>query len=154
VEAGTIDPEEAETSRWSNTLWNVVGGDSDELAPEVYKAELRIGDALLLCTDGLNKHVPDGQIAQLLDGDADAEETCRRLVEAANNAGGTDNITVVVARFRGPTEQKDMFQAEASLDQVIARTDGDMETEPTTAGKVTRPELAREGLDKTRHTMR
>jgi protein phosphatase len=147
VEAGAIQPEEAETSQWSNTLWNVVGGDSDALVPEVYKAELRIGDTLLLCTDGLNKHVPDGQIAQLLDGDADAERTCRRLVEAANDAGGTDNITVVVARFREPREQQDVFQAEASLDEIIAKTSGDTETETATAENVTQPELALEGPD-------
>jgi protein phosphatase len=41
VEQGQLEPEEAESSRWSNVLWNFVGGDSEELSPEVHKAELR-----------------------------------------------------------------------------------------------------------------
>jgi serine/threonine protein phosphatase PrpC len=50
---GSIEPEEAESSRWSNVLWNFAGGDSDDLSPEVHKAELRQHGTLLLCTDGL-----------------------------------------------------------------------------------------------------
>ena len=133
VEAGAMKPEEAETSRWSDVLWNVVGGDSDDISPEVYKAELQIGDTLLLCTDGLNKHVPDGQIAQSLYADSDAERTCCRLVEAANDAGGTDNVTVVVARFLDWDEQQEALEAEASLDEVIAQTTNGGEEEATTA---------------------
>src|SRR5262249_12267446 len=62
VEDGVLTQEDAESSKWSHVLWNVVGGDSTELVPEVYKAGLKLGDKLLLCTDGLTKHVPDGDI--------------------------------------------------------------------------------------------
>lgn len=146
VEAGAMEPEEAETSRWSDVLWNVVGGDSDELLPEVHKAELQIGDTLLLCTDGLNKHVPDGQIAQSLDADSDAERTCCRLVEVANDAGGTDNVTVVVARFLERDEHEEALEAEASLDEVIARTDRATQPTTTTVGDVSEAEPVRERL--------
>jgi len=149
VEDGVLDPEEAEKSKWSNVVWNIVGGSSDELTPEVYKAEVRIGDTVLLCTDGLNKHVPDEQIVQLLDADVDTEEACRRLVDAASDAGGTDNITVVVARFRDRNEKEDAFEAEVGLDEVIARTDTDTETRTIASGDVPETELVQEGLGET-----
>jgi protein phosphatase len=92
--------EDAESSRWSRDLWNVIGGESAEVRPEVYKAELALGDTLLLCTDGLTRHVSNETIARLLAIPASSAETCERLVAAANEAGGTDNITVIVAHFR------------------------------------------------------
>jgi protein phosphatase len=144
AEAGAIEPEDVESSRWSDVLWNVVGGDSKDIAPEVHRAELQIGDALLLCTDGLNKHVPDGQIARSLDANTDAEGICRRLVEAANDAGGSDNVTIVVARFRERDEHPKALEAEASLDEVIARTDGGTEEATTVVDDAPHPEPARE----------
>jgi serine/threonine protein phosphatase PrpC len=115
VESGVLD--DAEDSRWSHVLWNVVGGGSDELSPEVYKAELRLGDKLLLCTDGLSKHVPDTAITNLLGADAPAEEICHRLVRAANDAGGSDNITVVVAHFRDAQRHQEAGQAQAAAEE-------------------------------------
>ena len=100
VERGVLRPEEAEGSRWSHVLWNCLGGGSSELSAEVYKATLQIGDTLLLCSDGLSQDVPEEQLLEVLRKDRGAEETCRELVDAANRAGGRDNITVVVARFR------------------------------------------------------
>lgn len=91
-------PEKVE--RWSHVLWNVVGGGDSEVLPEVSRAELRAGDALLLCTDGLTKHVSDEELKAHLALGLPAEETCRRMVAAANAAGGTDNVTVIVARFQ------------------------------------------------------
>jgi protein phosphatase len=91
---------------WARRLWNVLGGGPDELAPEVYRADLALGDTLLLCTDGLTRHVEDVDLARLLAADCPAEETCRHLVNAANAAGGRDNVTVVVAHFRDAKRQE------------------------------------------------
>jgi protein phosphatase len=123
-----------------------VGGHSDEVAPEVHKAELRIGDTLLLCTDGLNKHVPDERIVQSLDGDADSHGICRQLVKAANDAGGTDNVTVVVARFLEPDKYQEVSEAEASLDEMIVRTNGATEAATTTVGDLPDADPVREDL--------
>jgi hypothetical protein len=57
-----------------------------------------VGDTLLLCTDGLSADLPDRAISTLLQTQEPARDTCRKLVEAANSAGGTHNITVIVAR--------------------------------------------------------
>ena len=99
VESGQLPPEDVETSKWSHVLWNVVGGDDVELTSEVYKARLEPGDTLLLCSDGLTRHLTDQQIVQVLEAEKETEAACHRMVDAANEAGGTDNITVIVARF-------------------------------------------------------
>lgn len=57
-------------------------------------------DILLLCTDGLTKHVTDAEIeAELRERDT-ANEACRHLVQMALDRGGTDNVTVLVGRLR------------------------------------------------------
>jgi len=83
-----------------HVLWNVIGGGDDELHPEVYRADVAIGDTLLLCTDGLIRHVSHREIAARLETEATAKQLCEQLIARANELGGSDNITVVVARFR------------------------------------------------------
>jgi serine/threonine protein phosphatase PrpC len=82
----------------------------------VTKARLHAGDTLLLCTDGLPTHVPDGDIQAL----PQARETCRQLVEPAKRAGGTDNITVIVARLRDPAQDTVAAEEEAVPTAVTA----------------------------------
>ncbi len=102
VRRGVLKKEQAARSRWNRVLWNVVGGGKRGVRAEVRRIDLSAGDALLLCSDGLTKGVPDRDIAALLGLGLTAAETCRRLVEAANAAGGRDNVTVVAARLAGP----------------------------------------------------
>jgi protein phosphatase len=66
-----------------------------QVSPDVTKVDLDTGDRLLLCTDGLTNMVADGEIARLL-GQGDAQEACDALVDAALEAGGVDNVTVIV----------------------------------------------------------
>lgn len=98
VDQGVLSPEEAEESRWSHALWKCIGGKPGELHPDVYKARLKAGDTVLLCSDGLSKYVTAEAIAAELASGLPAEQTARQLVQAANAAGGADNITVVIAR--------------------------------------------------------
>ena len=77
-------------------LASAIGG--SEIAPVVGLVDLEPGDALVLCTDGLSKHVPDDQIAAALAGRDDAATIGRRLVDQALEAGGTDNVTVLVVK--------------------------------------------------------
>lgn len=87
-----------DASRWRHVLWNALGGSDAELKPEVDRRHLANGDAILLCSDGLNNHVTDEQIREALQTGEPAASVCKRLVDAANAAGGLDNITVVCAR--------------------------------------------------------
>jgi protein phosphatase len=98
VDQGVLSPEEAGESRWSHALWKCIGGKPGELNPDVYKARLKPGDVILLCSDGLSKYVTEEAIAAELSRGLSAEETASHLVSAANAAGGSDNITVVLAR--------------------------------------------------------
>jgi protein phosphatase len=130
VDNGRLDPHKAEESRWSHILWNVVGGDSQQLSPEVYKARLNVGDTLLLCSDGLTKHVSDLEIATLLADSPSAEDACRQLVDEANRSGGSDNITVVVARFKEATEHESVAEAESVLEDAARPSDPHADTAP------------------------
>lgn len=99
--AKEIDPSDDDDKHasGSNTLWNVISGSDEGLTPEIYTAELQVGDALLLCTDGLYKHVGRLQLAELLRTDQRSARICEAMIDEANSDGGSDNITAVVARF-------------------------------------------------------
>ncbi len=102
VENKVMSEKEAETSDFSNILVNAVGGDSDELRVELHHARLHSGDVVMLCSDGLTKHVTKDLITKQLDEVSDGgevEPAARGLVQLALEKGGTDNVTVVVARF-------------------------------------------------------
>jgi protein phosphatase len=110
VERGVLSAEQADSSRWSHVLYNCIGGGGGHLDPEVYKAVLRPGDTVLLCTDGLGKYVADGDVLGVLDRTGSAEDAARELVAAANAAGGDDNVTVVVARIREADETTNLSE--------------------------------------------
>ena len=96
--AGAISESAALRSRWRSVLSNSLGGGADR-APEVTRVTLTLGDTLLLCSDGLTAHVADEEITQHLISAPSSEDACQTLVSAANEAGGSDNVTCVVARF-------------------------------------------------------
>jgi protein phosphatase len=96
-----IDPHKIESSQWQDVLFNVIGGKAKGLATEFSQVELQEGDTLLLCTDGLTKHLSEAQIISILRAQESSRVLCERLVAAANDAGGSDNITVIVARCGG-----------------------------------------------------
>jgi protein phosphatase len=100
VDEEAVSPGKAHETRWSSMLWNAVGGGETSLTPEVYRGQLERGDTLLLCTDGITKHLTDEAISrELAVHTANAETVARALVELANARGGEDNATAVVARF-------------------------------------------------------
>jgi serine/threonine protein phosphatase PrpC len=84
-------------SHLHHVLWNCLGGSDDQPRPEVAKHELKLGDVLLLCSDGLTKHVDERRIADVLGSGGPCLARASKLVELANQAGGTDNITALVA---------------------------------------------------------
>ena len=65
---------------------------------------LEQGDALVLCTDGLTKHVTEKQISDVLRKASNAETGCRELVDLALAGGGRDNVTVIVAAYKLPED--------------------------------------------------
>jgi serine/threonine protein phosphatase PrpC len=102
LRAGLLGVAEAARHQWRHVITNAVGGSEPGVRPEVHKLDLRPGDCLLLCSDGLSEMVPDAEIAAVLRQEADPRRACERLVAEANARGGRDNITAVVARFEEP----------------------------------------------------
>jgi serine/threonine protein phosphatase PrpC len=80
-------------------LWNFLGGSTPDLSPAVYKVQIQEDDTLLLATDGLGRHVSDSEIADVLAAAVSTEESCHRLIDLANERGGRDNTTVIIARY-------------------------------------------------------
>ncbi|MDP8923502.1 MAG: protein phosphatase 2C domain-containing protein [Chloroflexota bacterium] len=100
VEAGLIDPQDAPYHPYRNVLTRSLGTDPS-VAVEVYEPlDLLPGDQVVLCSDGLTAHVAVEEVGPVV-ADADPEAAARRLIDLANERGGQDNITVVVARVAG-----------------------------------------------------
>jgi protein phosphatase len=98
MDAGAWTEEQVRKAPAARTLASAIGG--SELTPSVGLIDLEPGDTLMLCTDGLTRHVGDEELAEVLSGPADAKGACDELVRRALAAGGEDNVTVVVARWR------------------------------------------------------
>ena len=102
VRQGTIKPEQARRHHLRHVITNAIGGTERGIRVEAHKIELEPGDRVLLCTDGLTEMVPDPDIAAALAAQGEPAAVCQRLVSSANERGGKDNITVLVARFEAP----------------------------------------------------
>ena len=127
IEKGGMTVEEANNSRWSNVLYNALGAGAAEVVPEVHKVALQPGDTIMLCTDGLYRHVRDDEIRDLLETELEPPESCRSLIDLANFRGGHDNITVVVARLGAPEDNsrpKTKVAAEVTLERLLRDTTG------------------------------
>jgi len=94
---GTENKEQ--NTRMSNMLWTVVGGSETAIEPQFLKTTVAKGDGLLLSSDGLTKYVPDEELLKVIDEQQSAEGACQKLIDMANDRGGADNITAIVAKF-------------------------------------------------------
>ncbi len=98
VDAGVLPAGEADSSRWKHVLSSALGAGDAAPATRVY--DQRWDDVILLCTDGLTKHVSDDEIREVLVNTKSAEGICRVLLDTTLERGATDNVTVVVGRLR------------------------------------------------------
>lgn len=114
VENHVLSPNEAAQSPWKHVLWNAVGGNDDDPKPDIFRVDLEFDDRLLLCTDGLTNHVSDEDLAWRLQQEQPAFEICRQMIEQANAAGGSDNITAIVAKFSKPSLVGETLSAKAA----------------------------------------
>ncbi|WP_437679885.1 Stp1/IreP family PP2C-type Ser/Thr phosphatase [Sorangium sp. So ce131] len=100
IEAGQLTEEEAETFEHNNIILQALGT-ADSVQVDLTYVHLRQGDTLMLCSDGLSGMVRNEEIREVLRTVDDPIEACKVLTDRANQAGGHDNITVVVAKFDG-----------------------------------------------------
>jgi serine/threonine protein phosphatase PrpC len=100
VGAGLLAREEASQFTHRNVLVRVLGREPD-VDVELNEVPVQPGDYLLLCSDGLTRMVPEQSLAQAIFQLRDPQRICDYLIDAANNHGGADNITVVVVEVTG-----------------------------------------------------
>jgi serine/threonine protein phosphatase PrpC len=98
VDSGALSLTEARRSPFQGVLSSALGG--REATPTTRSTEIRWDDVMLLCTDGLTKHVSDEEIEAELRQIQSAEASCRNLIKLALERGGTDNVTVVIGRVK------------------------------------------------------
>jgi PPM family protein phosphatase len=83
-----------------HVLTNVLGA-REHADVHLHEYELRGGETILLCSDGLHNALTDQELCELLNGDEPLSEICGRLIHAALSRGGRDNVTAVLARYDG-----------------------------------------------------
>ena len=98
VDAGVLDSANLDRSPFKSILSSAVGG--SQATPMTTVTDVRWDDVMLLCTDGLTKHVTEGEIQQHLTDIHSSELICRKLVDLALDRGGSDNVTVVAGRLK------------------------------------------------------
>ena len=102
IDAGLLTPEQAAFSANKNLVTRAVGVE-DTVALEAHVHELQSGDLVLMCSDGLSDMLDDASIEQLLQQHDALPALGAALIDAANQAGGRDNIAVILARVQGTT---------------------------------------------------
>lgn len=100
VDIGQLTPEEARVHPQRNVVYRSLGGDP-AVEVDTLSQALAPGDLLLLCSDGLVNHVEDAELARIVIEEASIARACERLTALANERGGKDNISVVIARLKG-----------------------------------------------------
>ena len=111
IERGLISEKDAVTHPGRNVLSRSIGG-RPEVDVDTLPLELAQGDMILLCSDGLTRHVTDREIEHLLRFSQDADSAADQLVDLANQRGGRDNITVIVLDFGKLPTSESAFETE------------------------------------------
>jgi PPM family protein phosphatase len=100
VRMGQLTPQEAEQSPFRNIITRAIGT-QPSVVPEISEMVVESGDVFLLCSDGLIRELSDERIEEILKTTSDLDAACRQLIDAANEAGGHDNVTCLLARAGG-----------------------------------------------------
>jgi protein phosphatase len=95
VRAGVLSDTDARRHPWRHVVTRALSGGEDPDV-DVSGIDLEVADRLLICSDGLSGVVPEERLTEILGREAGLDSVCQTLVEAANDAGGPDNITVAV----------------------------------------------------------
>jgi protein phosphatase len=96
VDLGIMKPDQVAGTRLEHTLTSSIGGSHSQ--PTVTRFDMNWGHVLLLCSDGLTRHVSDDRIRDVLRSMTSAQQACETLLQDALDGGGTDNITIAIGR--------------------------------------------------------
>jgi protein phosphatase len=130
IDAGQITEEEAETHSYRNVILQALGAHSN-VNVEVCSLTLCNMDTLVICSDGLSGKVHQDEILRIVHEAGDFKSACQQLINLANERGGEDNITVVIAQFSGaglalpesePTEPQSLARSPDTPTEINWRT--------------------------------
>jgi PPM family protein phosphatase len=122
IEAGELTEEEAAMSERRNIILQALGPEPN-IKVDLTFQRLRRGDTLVICSDGLSGQVSREDIAQVVTDEKDLVQACRKLIDKANQAGGPDNITVIIARFEGEGLNPEALEGDEVGHRVFATAD-------------------------------
>lgn len=134
IEAGELTAEEAEVSERRNIILQALGPEPI-VKVDLTSQQVRRGDTLILCSDGMSGQMRAADIARIVSEEPDLVEVCKKLIDLANENGGPDNITVIAARFEGeglrPPTADEIPEHQAYASQLDSRA-----TVPVTAASI------------------
>ena len=136
IEAGELTEEEAAQSERRNIILQALGPEGNIKVDLTYQ-RLRRNDVLVLCSDGLSGQVTRDQIGDTINTEPDLVAACKRLIDLANQAGGPDNITVIIARFDGMGLNDIAIDGDEVQHRVFAVNDGTQMTPPPGMERIT-----------------
>ena len=100
VRRGLLSADKEAKHPYRHVVTNILGGTERGVQVELHSLDLHPDDLLLLCSDGLTEMVSEDRLAAVIAEEAQPQRACERLVAAANEHGGKDNITVIIARVQ------------------------------------------------------
>ncbi len=112
VKAGILTPEQAENHPRRNVISRAIGADS-EVESEIIEIEIDRSTMLLLCSDGITRHIRDEQLEKLLRSGDHPQAVCQTMKEICYNAGAEDNLTAIIVQFSAQTDTLPQTPVEA-----------------------------------------
>ncbi len=147
IRSGQLPPDAEDRSPWSNVLVNALGAGASNVTADIYKLDLEMGDRLMMCSDGLNKHIKEDEIRAILIQQTSVQDATNVLINRAIEEGGSDNVTVIVSDFvEAPEEslmpiwlapktaERSLFAAPMPEEERDTSVDGPPLTEPFQSG--------------------
>lgn len=144
IAAGVITPEQARMSAHRNIITRALGH-QPQITVDLFRWPLQIGDQVLLCSDGLHSLIDDEDLLQIID-KTPFEDVADSLVDLANERGGTDNITVVVAQVEALDWDAQPVPDEADTSRVTEPITEQLSTTAISKPEITRPQEPRLSL--------
>lgn len=121
VRAGRMTPEQAANHPSKNVISRALGAEP-AVEVDLKIIEVDDGTAFLLCTDGITRHIPDGEIRELLNANQEAGEVCAEMKRRCHERGAEDNLTAVIVRVGPPSGLSAAKHAGVSRDEDYERT--------------------------------
>ena len=145
IDAGELTPEEAEVSERRNIILQALGPEAN-VKVDVTVQQLRRGDTLVLCSDGMSGQMRTPDISRIVSESPDLVSACKSLIDLANENGGPDNITVIIARFEGDGLQPPGAHDDVGYRPYVSPSDA-RPTMPVDAGDVRKSMAALDELE-------